>query len=78
MIEMDVRTRKMTEKTATYTSDVQTAELEYTFTYDLNPKSVHILYETVGQDYEAKKPDSGAQRRPQGCDRQMAGAGFGR
>mgnify|MGYP001099680290 CR=1 FL=1 len=50
-----VRTRKMTEKTATYTSDVQTAELEYTFTYDLNPESVHILYETVGQDYEAKK-----------------------
>ena len=55
MIEMDARTRKMTEKTATYTSDVQTAELEYTFTYDLNPESVHILYETVGQDYEAKK-----------------------
>lgn len=55
MIEMDVRTRKMTEKTATYTSDVQTAELEYTFTYDLNPESVHILYETVGQDYEGKK-----------------------
>ena len=27
MIEMDVRTRKMTEKTATYTSDVQTAEI---------------------------------------------------
>ncbi len=55
MIEMDVRTRKMTEKTATYTSDVQTAELEYTFTYDLNPENVHILYETVGQDYEGKK-----------------------
>ena len=42
-------------KRQTYTSDVQTAELEYTFTYDLNPESVHILYETVGQDYEAKK-----------------------
>ncbi len=55
MIEMDVRTRKMTEKTATYTSDVQTAELEYTFTYDLNPENVHILYETVGMDYEGKK-----------------------
>ena len=55
MRELDVRTQKMTEKTATYTSDVQTAELEYTFTYDLNPQNVHILYETVGQDYEAKK-----------------------
>ncbi len=55
MVEMDVRTKKMTEKTSTYTSDVQTAEMEYTFTYDLNPENVHILYETVGQDYEAKK-----------------------
>lgn len=55
MTEMDVRTKKMTEKTSTYTSDVQTAEMEYTFTYDLHPDNVHILYETVGQDYEAKK-----------------------
>lgn len=55
MVEMDVRTKKMSEKTSSYTSDVQTAEMEYTFTYDLNPENVHILYETVGQDYEAKK-----------------------
>ncbi len=54
MIEMDVRTRKMTDKTATYTSDIQTADLEYTFTYDLNPENVHMLYEKVGLDYEAK------------------------
>ena len=54
VIKMDVRTRKMTDKTSTYTSDIQTADLEYTFTYDLNPKNVHILYETVGLDYEAK------------------------
>lgn len=55
MVEMDIRTKKMSEQTSTYTSDVQTAEMEYTFTYDLNPENVHILYETVGQDYEAKK-----------------------
>ena len=54
MVEMDVRTRKMTDKTATYTSDIQTADLEYTFTYDLNPENVHMLYEKVGLDYEAK------------------------
>ena len=54
MIKMDVRTRKMTDKTSTYTSDIQTAELEYTFTYDLNPENIHILYEKVGLDYEAK------------------------
>ena len=55
MYKMDVRTKKMTEKTATYTSDVQTAEIEYTFTYDLVPDNVHVLYETVGKDYEGKK-----------------------
>lgn len=54
MIKMDVRTRKMTDKTSTYTSDIQTADLEYTFTYDLNPENIHILYEKVGLDYETK------------------------
>ena len=53
MIKMDVRTRKMTDKTSTYTSDIQTADLEYTFTYDLNPENIHILYEKVGLDNEA-------------------------
>ena len=46
--------KKMTAKTSTYTSDVQTAELEYTFTYDLNPNNVHSLYEQKGLDYESK------------------------
>ena len=55
VIQMDVRTQKMTEKTTSYTSDVQTAVLEYVFTYDLNPETVHVLYETVGRDYESKK-----------------------
>ena len=53
-LKMDVRTRKMTDKTSTYTSDIQTADLEYTSTYDLNPENIHILYEKVGLDYEAK------------------------
>ena len=55
MYKMDVRTQKMSQKTATYTSDIQTAEIEYTFTYDLIPDNVHTLYETVGKDYESKK-----------------------
>lgn len=55
MVEMDTRTKKMSAETSTYTSDVQTASLEYTFTYDLCPDNVHMLYEKVGQDYEAKK-----------------------
>ena len=54
MIEMDVRTQKMTDTTTSYTSDVQPAEMEYVFTYDLNPSNVHVLYESIGQDYEGK------------------------
>ncbi len=35
MYKMDVRIQKMSQKTSTYTSDVQRAEVEYVFTYDL-------------------------------------------
>lgn len=55
MVPMDIRTTTVSEKTSSYTADVQTAELSYTFTYDLVPGNVHILYETVGTDYVAKK-----------------------
>ena len=55
VVEVDVRTQKMAQKTMSYTSDVQTAQIEYVFTYDLVPESAHLLYEKVGMDYEAKK-----------------------
>ena len=54
MIKMDVRTRKMTDKTSTYTSDIQIVVFVFLITYDLNPENIHILYEKVGLDYEAK------------------------
>jgi regulator of protease activity HflC (stomatin/prohibitin superfamily) len=54
MTEIDVRTQKMEEQTSSYTSDVQTAQMQYVFTYDLRPDNVHVLYETVGMDYESK------------------------
>lgn len=54
MQEVDVRTQKMEEQTSSYTSDVQTAQMQYVFTYDLRPDNVHVLYETVGMDYESK------------------------
>lgn len=55
VISFDVRTKKMTEKTACYTADMQTAELEYNVTYNVKGDNVHNLYTMVGQDYEAKK-----------------------
>lgn len=54
MVEMDVRTKKFEAPGATYTSDMQTAEMKFAFTYELNPTKVNVLYETIGMDYESK------------------------
>lgn len=51
----DVRTRTMKEKTACYTADMQTANIDYTITYNLKKENVHTLYSLVGTDYEGKK-----------------------
>lgn len=55
VVQMNIQTQAFTDSTSSYTSDVQTADLKYTFTYDLNPVNVHVLYESVGLAYEAKK-----------------------
>ena len=51
----DCRTQKMSEKTACYTADLQTAELEYNLTYNVKGQNVHTLYSEVGMDYQSKK-----------------------
>ena len=55
VVDMNVQTNEMTDVGTTYTKDVQTAEIKYTFTYNLNPENVWMLYERVGLDYAAKK-----------------------
>lgn len=55
VIQFDVRTKKMADKTSCYTADMQTAELDYNLTYNLKSDNIHVLYSTVGTDYEAKK-----------------------
>lgn len=52
---MNVRTIAMSDSSVAYTSDVQTAELSYTLTFNLNQANVPQLYETVGHDYITKK-----------------------
>lgn len=54
MVKVDVRTKKMTSTAASYTSDIQTAELKFNFQYDLVADNVHVLYEKIGMDYENK------------------------
>ena len=55
MEKMDVRTQTISARTSSYTSDVQTADIEYVVTYSLNQENVYALYENVGMDYRAKK-----------------------
>ncbi len=55
VVEMNVQTQEMTNKTTSYTEDVQSAEMDYTFIYELNPHNVHKLYEEVGENYHSKK-----------------------
>ena len=55
VVPMNVQTQAFSDSTSSYTSDVQTAGLRYTFTYDLNPENVHLLYESVGEGYIQKK-----------------------
>lgn len=55
VVRFDVRTRTLKEKTACYTADMQTAQIDYTITYNLKKDNVHVLYSIVGTEYEAKK-----------------------
>ncbi len=55
VIQFDVRTKKLSATTTSYTSDMQTAQIAYNLTYNLKNDNIHVLYTTVGTDYEAKK-----------------------
>lgn len=54
MVDMDIKTQKMSGKASSYTSDIQTADLDYNFQYELVAENVYNLYEKVGLDYENK------------------------
>lgn len=54
MHETDVRTQVMSDTAITYTSDIQTATIAFTLTYNLNPDAVPYIYQHIGSDYETK------------------------
>lgn len=49
--EMNVQTNKYDGKTTTYTKDIQTATLEYTINYNLEPSAAPSVYQTVGVNW---------------------------
>lgn len=54
IIEMNVQTLKVENRTQAYTKDVQQATLAYTLTYNLNPNAVPAVYESVGKVWSDK------------------------
>jgi prohibitin 2 len=54
IIEMNVQTLKVEDKTQAYTKDVQQAALSYTLTYNLNPNAVPAVYESIGKVWSDK------------------------
>ena len=55
VIEMNVQTQVVSKYAETYTADLQTAKIDYTFIYELKPHNVHKLYEEVGENYREKE-----------------------
>lgn len=53
-VKFDKTTQRMTLKDATYTKDIQPAEIEYAFTYKIVGDNAPELYRSAGRGYEAK------------------------
>ncbi len=52
VVPMEVRTLKFVKATSSASQDLQTVSTEITVNYHPAPDSVHILYQSVGLDYE--------------------------
>jgi len=52
VVPMEVRTLKFIKSTSSASQDLQTVSTEITVNYHPAPNSVHILYQSVGLDYE--------------------------
>lgn len=54
MEKTDIRTQVMSDTALTYTSDIQTANIGFTITYNVNPESVPYIYQHIGENYKVK------------------------
>lgn len=52
--EVNVRTQAMPGETSCYTKDIQTAKLQYTVYFNLDPKNAGQMYRDVGRDWEVQ------------------------
>lgn len=54
IIQMDTRIQKLENRTSTYSSDAQVVEVFSSLNYSLEPAVAHVVYQTVGVDWERK------------------------
>lgn len=54
LIEIDVREKKMENKSTAYTKDVQQVDVLYTLNYHPDPTQVHVILEKIGVDWAEK------------------------
>jgi len=54
VVKISVRTRKLTEKLAVYSKDIQSAEIGMSVNYALLPANVSDIYTRFGRDYETR------------------------
>lgn len=52
VIAINVQTQRFEDKTASYTKDVQQADITYVINYNLQPSSVVDVYSTIGTDWQ--------------------------
>lgn len=52
IVEMDGHNTKYADKAATYTKDIQTANLNFTLNYQLDPSHANEVYRNFGRDWE--------------------------
>ena len=52
VVQMEIRTLKFVKATSAASKDLQTVSTEITVNYHPTPDKIHILYQTVGLDYE--------------------------
>jgi prohibitin 2 len=52
IVEMETRLQRIDDATASYTRDVQQADIKYSLNYRLQQNAAHIMYRDVGREWE--------------------------
>jgi prohibitin 2 len=52
IVEMETRLQRFDGETASYTRDVQQADIKYTLNYRLQQNAAHVVYRDVGREWE--------------------------